>query len=301
MAEFFWGIVIQAPPSGGVLAMSKCPCTSDTPYFSEEHFSLRYGRLHSKQTFFKGRRLWLMTRIPLQHWNQASHFQCRRRPVKVNAANLWRDVGVDRLWFVLTFSRRVSATWWGMSVSWAASRALQRCACTCVQLSFPNVLSEEEIQVHDSKQTQHLPCCYLSVSPAFTLIHIFSSPPANATSPVFFVFFTPCWRQWLLHLLLAFLRHTHTVTSVLSACWLWHMYILHNWQRGKPNTKSAAWIMSLHRTYWCDLLFQTSCLMQMPQLELRSTIYTFHHQEQVNMASKVFLQPTTSALWNENT
>lgn len=226
------------------------------------------------------------------------HFQCRRRPVNVNAANLWRDVGVDRLWFVLTFSRRVSATWWGMSVSWGASRALQRCACACVQLSFPNVLSEEEIQVHDSKQTQHLPCCYLSVSPAFTLIHIFSSPPANATSPVlvflphagvsdFFTFFLPFW-------------DTHTVTSVLSACWLWHMYILHNWQRGKPNTKSAAWIMSLYRTYWCDLLFQTSCLMQMPQWELRSTIYTFHHQEQENMASKVFLQPMTSAFWNEN-
>lgn len=110
----------------------------------------------------------------------------------------------------------------------------------------------------------------------------FSSPPANATSIVFlphagvsdfFTFFLPFW-------------DTHTVTSVLSACWLWHMYILHNWQRRKPNTKSAAWIMSLHRTYWCDLLFQTSCWMQMPQLELRSTIYTFHHQEQVNMASK---------------
>lgn len=57
-------------------------------------------------------------------------------------------------------------------------------------------------------------CCHLSVSPALTLIHIFSSLPANATSPDFpffcvVVVFTQCWRQWLLHLLHPFLRDTH--------------------------------------------------------------------------------------------
>lgn len=54
------------------------------------------------------------------------------------------------------------------------------CMCACVQLSFPNVLGYEEIQVHDSNQTQHLSCCYLLVSLSFALIRIFSSWSANA-------------------------------------------------------------------------------------------------------------------------
>lgn len=144
-------------------------------YLSEGHFSLWSGRLHAKGTFFKPRWRRFMLCIPASlKWSP--HFQCYHRLVAANAANLWRDVSLDRFCFVLTFfSRRVSVAWWGMSVSSGAPPALRRRACT--QFSFPNVPSEEETHVHDSKQIQHLPCCFLPVSPAFTLIDIFSSLP----------------------------------------------------------------------------------------------------------------------------
>lgn len=116
-----------------------------------------------------------------------------RRSLNENVVNPFRDVRFYQFIVCSHVSRCACGVWWACDVmrnvcllvgpSQGVNPAKQGtfvhvcvCArvCACVQLSFPNVLGYEEIQVHDSNQTQHLSCCYLSVSLSFALIHIFS-------------------------------------------------------------------------------------------------------------------------------